>query len=256
VQAAAARVRELLAGAALMDLPLDDDVAAVVARWDDDLRRLAEEAARRRSRRTTAVLPQALSVTGLVELQRDPAGLARSLLRPLPRRPSPVTRRGTAFHAWLETTVFGRPQLLDPDDLPGAADDGAAADADLTALQDAFRSSAWWGRLPSEIEVPFEMAVEGVLVRGRMDAVFAEADGGWDVVDWKTGRPPSGLDAEAAAVQLAVYRLAWHQLTGAPLDRVRAAFFYVRSGETVRPADLLDAEGLRALVGRVEVVEV
>lgn len=255
VQAAAARVRELLDGAVVQDLPLDHDAAAVVARWDDDLRRLAEEAARRRSRRTTAVLPQALSVTGLVELQRDPAALARSLLRPLPRRPSPVTRRGTAFHAWLETTVFGQPQLLDPDDLPGAADDGAAADADLTALQDAFRASAWWGRLPSEIEVPFEMAVEGVLVRGRMDAVFAEADS-WDVVDWKTGRPPSGPDAEAAAVQLAAYRLAWHQLTGAPLDRVRAAFFYVRSGETVRPADLLDAEGLRALVGRVEVAEV
>ena len=255
VQASAARVRELLAGAPALDgpldLPLDVGAAAVVARWDDDLRRLAEEAARRRSRRTTAVLPPALSVSGLVELQRDPAALARSLLRPLPRRPSPVTRRGTAFHAWLETTVFGQPQLLDPDDLPGAADDGAAADADLTALQDAFRASDWWGRVPSEIEVPFDMEVEGVLVRGRMDAVFAEADGGWDVVDWKTGRPPGGSDAEAAAVQLAAYRLAWHQLTGAPLDRVRAAFCYVRSGETVRPADLLDADGLRALVRSV-----
>jgi DNA helicase-2/ATP-dependent DNA helicase PcrA len=259
VQAAAARVRELLDGAPgldlPLDLPLDDDAAAVVARWDDDLRRLAEEAARRRTRRTTAVLPRALSVTGLVELQRDPAALARALLRPLPRRPSPVTRRGTAFHAWLETTVFGQPQLLDPDDLPGAADDGAAADADLAALQEAFRAGEWWGRSPSEIEVPFEMEVGGVLVRGRMDAVFAEPDGGWDVVDWKTGRPPSGTDAEAAAVQLAAYRLAWHQLSGAPLDRVRAAFFYVRSGETVRPADLLDAEGLRALVAGVELAE-
>jgi hypothetical protein len=48
-----------------------------------------------------------LSVTGLVELERDPAALARSLLRPLPRPPSPVTRGGTAFHAWLESTVFG-----------------------------------------------------------------------------------------------------------------------------------------------------
>jgi DNA helicase-2/ATP-dependent DNA helicase PcrA len=166
-----------------------------------------------------------------------------------------VTRRGTAFHAWLESTVFGLPQLLDPDDLPGAADQGAGVDDDLRALQDAFRASSWWGREPAEIEVPFEMAVGGLLVRGRIDAVFAEADGGWDVVDWKTGRRPTGAGAAAAAVQLAAYRLAWHQLTGAPLEQVRAAFCYVRDGVTVRPADLLDAEALRALVSRVPALE-
>jgi DNA helicase-2/ATP-dependent DNA helicase PcrA len=193
-----------------------------------------------------------MSVTGLVELRRDPTALARALLRPLPRKPSPVTRRGTAFHAWLESTVFGQPQLLDPDDLPGAADEGAGEDAELTALQEAFRRSSWWGRLPAEIEVPFEMDVAGVLLRGRMDAVFAQPDGGWDVVDWKTGRPPTGADAEAAAVQLAAYRLAWHQLTGAPLETVSAAFVHVRSGTTVRPVDLLDLDGLRALVTGVE----
>ena len=285
VQAAARRVRELLdqqptrAGTADGEIaepvlagaveavpqpagPSDDrapsalspEAQAQVDRWDDDLRRLAEEAERRRSRRTTAVLPPTVSVTGLVELQRDPAALARALLRPLPRRPSPVTRRGTAFHAWLETTVFGQPQLLEPDDLPGAADDAAPADEDLLALQEAFRASDWWGRVPTEIEVPFEMELEGLLVRGRIDAVFAEQDGGWDVVDWKTGRLPTGADANAAAVQLAAYRLAWHSLSGAPLEQVRAAFVHVRSGTTTRPADLLDSAGLRALVRSVGTV--
>jgi DNA helicase-2/ATP-dependent DNA helicase PcrA len=88
-----------------------------------------------------------------------------------------------------------------------------------------------------------------------MDAVFAEPAGSWDVVDWKTGRLPSGADADAAAVQLAAYRLAWHSLTGAPLDAVRAAFFHVRSGTTVRPVDLLDLDGLRALVAGIELLE-
>jgi DNA helicase-2/ATP-dependent DNA helicase PcrA len=263
VQAAARRVRELLAqptsvapGSAADGSPvepaLSPEAQAQVDRWDDDLRRLAEEADRRRSRRTSAVLPPTVSVTGLVELQRDPVALARALLRPLPRRPSPVTRRGTAFHAWLETTVFGQPQLLEPEDLPGAADDGAGLDEDLQALQAAFRASDWWGRIPAEIEVPFEMDVEGLLVRGRIDAVFADGDGGWDVVDWKTGRLPTGAEADAAAVQLAAYRLAWHALSGAPLERIRAAFVHVRSGTTTRPADLLDADGLRALVRTVE----
>jgi DNA helicase II / ATP-dependent DNA helicase PcrA len=258
VQAAARRVRELLADGGPdddADLPLDADGRAAVQRWDDDLRRLAEEARRRTDRRSRAVLPSVLPVTGLVELQRDPGALAASLLRPVPRKPSPVARRGTAFHAWLEATVFGRPQLLDPDDLPGAADDGAAADDDLVALQQAFLAGPWATRVPAEIEVPFEMEVEGVLVRGRMDAVFREDDGGWDVVDWKTGRPATGADATAAAVQLAVYRLAWSRLAGVPLQSVRAAFVHVRTAQTVRPADLLDADGLRDLVRGVPALD-
>jgi DNA helicase-2/ATP-dependent DNA helicase PcrA len=73
----------------------------------------------------------------------------------------------------------------------------------------------------------------------------------WLVVDWKTGRRPSGAAAEAAAVQLAAYRLAWAGLAGIPdaeLGSVRAAFHYVRTGETVEPPALLDPAGLRALV--------
>jgi DNA helicase-2/ATP-dependent DNA helicase PcrA len=84
-----------------------------------------------------------------------------------------------------------------------------------------------------------------------MDAVFSDGADGWLVVDWKTGQRPTGAAATAAAVQLAAYRLAWARLRGLPdaeLHRVRAAFHYVRSNETVEPAALLDATGLRRLV--------
>ena len=40
-------------------------------------------------------------------------------------------------------------------------------------------------------------------------------------------------------------------MAGVPVDRVGAAFHYVRDSATVRPADLLDAEGLTALVAAV-----
>jgi len=33
-----------------------------------------------------------------------------------------------------------------------------------------------------------------------------------------------------------------------PIDDVRAGFYYVRDDLTVRPADLLDAEGLERLI--------
>jgi DNA helicase II / ATP-dependent DNA helicase PcrA len=192
-------------------------------------------------------LPGHLSVTALVTLHQDAAELARQIRRPLPFRPAPLARRGTAFHRWLEEW-YGGQRLLDLDELPGAADSAAAPDADLELLRDRFLASTWAQRRPEEVEVPFEMVVAGVAVRGRVDAVFRDPDGGWTVVDWKTGAVPTGAAARSAEVQLAAYRLAWSELTGTPLELVRAAFHYVHAGRTVQPADLLDEAALGALL--------
>jgi DNA helicase-2/ATP-dependent DNA helicase PcrA len=219
------------------------------AEWRHDVDRLLDERARlARGEVVEVELPAALSVSQLVELQRDPAELAHALYRPMPRPPAVWARRGTAFHTWLEQR-WDKQTLLDIDELPGAADEDAD-DTDFLALRDAFEASEWASRTPVEVEVPFEMTIGDRVVRGRMDAVFREG-GEWLVVDWKTGRRPTGEAARAAAVQLAAYRLAWARLSGVPdeeLARVRAAFHYVRSNETVEPTALLDADGLRALV--------
>ena len=217
---------------------------------------LAERDAARHDGVVEVVLPDAMSVSALVDLRADPQRLANRLRRPLPEKPNPYARRGTAFHAWLEQR-YGAPGLLDLDELPGAGDSDAAPDAELEALRRAFEASEWAHRTPVAVEVPFTTVLggpPGVVVRGRMDAVFADPDGGFDVIDWKTGRRPSGKDAEAAAVQLAAYRVAWARLAGVPVSKVRAGFHYVREGVTVRPDDLPDAEGLLALVDGVPVV--
>ncbi|MFE1170700.1 UvrD-helicase domain-containing protein [Nocardiopsis sp. NPDC058789] len=193
-------------------------------------------------------LPDHLSVSSMVWLARDPSALARQIRRPLPRPPAPHTRRGTAFHTWLERRFGHNATLLD--ELPGAADETAGEDEDLAELQRRFEESEWGARIPAEVEVPFETVIGDRLIRGRMDAVFHDADTGrYDVVDWKTGRPPGNdVERRAVGVQLAAYRLAWADLAGVELEEVRAAFHYVRAGETVRPADLLDADGLAALI--------
>ncbi|ONI77395.1 ATP-dependent DNA helicase [Actinosynnema sp. ALI-1.44] len=221
--------------------------------WKRDTDVLLAERAAAMTKREKIVLPGQLSVSQLVELAADPDALARRLRRPLPFPPNPVARRGTAFHAWLERK-FGSGRLLDLDELPGAADDSAFADEDLDALRTAFMTSSWADRIPHEVEVPFTFDVDGVSIRGRMDAVYVDDDGGWTVVDWKTGRVPDDAHLPALAVQLAAYRLAWAQLVDVPVERVRAAFHYVREDHTLRPADLLDADGLRALVGSISSV--
>ena len=221
------------------------------AGWQREIDVLLTERDARRAEQQI-VLPAHLSVSQLVELADDPSALAARLRRPLPFPPNPMARRGTAFHAWLERR-FGSTRLIDYDDLPGAADAAAAPNTELGSLQTAFLASEWALRCPHDVEVPFETVFDGVGVRGRMDAVFADPDGGWTVVDWKTGTVPDDVALRAVSVQLAAYRLAWSALSGASLDHVRAAFHYVRDNLTVRPADLLDADGLRDLLRAIPI---
>lgn len=230
------------------DAGLSDADRARMTAWARDVELLLAERDRGRGGDGALVeLPAQLSVSSLVSLARDPAALARQIRRPMPRPPAPYARRGTAFHAWLESR-WGQQRLLDPDELPGAADEGAADDAQLERLRARFEESEWASREPVDIEVPFETVIGDRLVRGRMDAVFRSPDGGYEVVDWKTGSPPSGDEARFVSVQLAAYRLAWAELAGVDVERVSAAFHYVAANVTVRPADLLDAEGLAALL--------
>ncbi|MDF0528896.1 ATP-dependent DNA helicase [Tsukamurella sp. 8F] len=215
--------------------------------WAADVTALLAERERNQALELEVPVPPDLSVSQLVELRRSPAQFARRLRRPVPYRPNPYARRGTAFHAWVERR-YGASRLLDLDELPGAADAGGDDD-NLALLQRRFEESEWAARTPVDIEVPFEIAVAGTVLRGRMDAVFRDPGGGFTVVDWKTGaQPTEPADERAAAVQLAAYRLAWARLHGCSVDDVRAAFFYVRSGETVAPSDLLDDDGLRVLI--------
>jgi DNA helicase-2/ATP-dependent DNA helicase PcrA len=222
--------------------------------WAEEVDLLLAERARRIPDPRAPIdvrLPDQLSVSQLVMLRRDPEALARTLRRPLPARPDRYARRGTAFHAWLEHR-FGRAELLDFDELPGAADEGAVGDDALAELQKRFEESEWGARTPARVEVAFATTIAGVVIRGRMDAVFAEPGGGYQVVDWKTGRRPTpGRDADAAAVQLAAYRVAWAELVKVSVQEVSAAFHYVAEGITVRPADLLDERGLTELITQV-----
>jgi DNA helicase-2/ATP-dependent DNA helicase PcrA len=249
IQEGADLVREELAAltkAPTEQLTLEDDPDG----WVRDTDVLLAERVISSARRERVALPDQLSVSQLVELAADPDALARRLRRPLPYPPNPVARRGTAFHVWLEKR-FGSRALLDVDELPGAADGDAAPDERLEELKAAFLASHWANRMPHEVEVPFACEVDGVSLRGRMDAVFADRDGGWTVVDWKTGTPPDDGRLPALTVQLAAYRLAWAGLAGVEVDRVRAAFHYVRHDYTLRPADLLDLAGLRDLLRSV-----
>ncbi|MCW2557711.1 MAG: helicase, superfamily [Mycobacterium sp.] len=217
--------------------------------WAADVDALLAER-ERAVQRPPVTLPAQLSTSALVDIGRDPEGAAQRLQRRLPARPDPHASMGTAFHAWVQR-FYHAERLFDLDDLPGAVDGdlGRAEDENLAELQAAFALSRWATRTPIDVETPFDMVLGGTVVRGRIDAVFADDDGGVTVVDWKTGEVPDTPEVmQQNAIQLAVYRLAWAAMRGVPVSSVRAAFHYVRSGVTVAPDDLPGADELAALL--------
>jgi len=213
-----------------------------------DANSLITEQRNRASDVVRVALPTRLSTSTLVALHENPQELALNIRRPMPRGQDQYSRRGTAFHLWVEqqftnpATLFGEEYLdyLDP------LDD----DSKLEDLKAAWLKSSYAIRTPARVEVPFETTIAGVLVRGRIDAVYKNPDGdGFQVVDWKTGSKPLGRSAQ---VQLAMYRLAWAKLSGCDISKISAAFHYVPTGVTDQPADLLDEAALIALISSVD----
>ncbi len=216
--------------------------------WERETTALIEEWEAAQAPVVEVELPGELTASDLVNLRADALQFARRQRRPVPFKPNQYAKRGTAFHEWLEDR-FGASALLDENELPGI--DEVPVDADqLARLKESFLDSEWAERTPEFVEQPFEVSIGDAIVRGRMDAVFRDPQNpdGWLIVDWKTGRPPSGADRKAAIIQLAVYREAWLRILGEEQAPVRAAFHYVGWGETLEPHDLPGREELERLL--------
>ena len=242
--AAAEVVRSVQARAAeadeLIDTGLDMVEAARVADWDVELDRLVAEQRQIRATAIDVPLPSSLSATALARLRDDPDQFAAELARPMPRPPSASARLGTRFHAWVEAR-FGQQLLFD--DLEGRADAGIDDDADFAVLTEAFTAGEFADRAPVALESPFALVLDGQVVRGRIDAVYADAHAGFLVVDWKTNRAH-----DADPLQLALYRLAWAEVAGVPVEQVRAGFYYVRTNALVTYDDLPGRDALVKLL--------
>jgi len=182
--------------------------------------------------------PSTLSVTGLVSYARCPRQFFWTVVRPLPRRSSAAARIGSEVHRWIELRA-GRQLTLVPPDAEGEPGEtggsgdigwpaGEAGEAPVTVLlQRSFLASPWAALDPVRVEAPFALALDGYLVRGRIDAVY-ERDERLELVDFKTGREPEPGDA-GAGTQLDVYGLAALDTWGIDPARLRTTYCYLRA---------------------------
>jgi DNA helicase-2/ATP-dependent DNA helicase PcrA len=186
-------------------------------------------------------VPTTLSVSSVLAYLRCPKLFFWSHVRPLPRRPSEAARLGTEVHKWIELQERGQGTLIDVDELPDlSTEERLGEPGKSSVLKDAFRASRFADQVPLFTERPFLLYLDGIVVGGRIDAIFGTSEGPWEVVDYKTGRVPSEEDA-LAGMQLDLYALACAEVWGKKPEELTLTYFYLSEGkELSRQAGDLD----------------
>jgi DNA helicase-2/ATP-dependent DNA helicase PcrA len=172
-----------------------------------------DEARTRRSRP-----PEALTVTSLVDYARCPWQFHWSVIRPLPRRSTAAAALGTAVHRWIEHGAGTTLEWLGAGNRPSTTPE--------SAWRAAYRASPYAGREPAKVEAPFELVIDGIIVRGRIDAVYDD-EGVLDLVDFKTGAKPAPGDLGAGR-QLGLYALAAVETWGVEPSGLRTTYCWLR----------------------------
>ena len=107
-------------------------------------------------------------------------------------------------------------------------------DASVQRLWERFANSEWgsdeWKERIWAVEYPVETHIEGVSLRGRIDAVFRTEDEDgerWVLVDWKSGSRPKAASMQSRRFQLGLYRIAFSRIMGVDPERISTVFVYL-----------------------------
>lgn len=203
-----------------------------------DIALVSQELSRRRSN-LELELPTRFSATGLSSFLLDPKQFFADLARPLPAEYLESAEIGTAFHAALENALgFDQEPSVDL-----LAEFSTVGEAEALLVENFLRSN-FANRKPIHVELPVQFVLGDLVVICKLDAVFQE-EKGLQVVDWKTGSPQN---LEKMRLQLSLYRLGLHKLTGERLDDITATLFFAKTGQTLSPENLYNESELLALI--------
>ncbi|WP_303981559.1 ATP-dependent DNA helicase [Rothia mucilaginosa] len=107
-------------------------------------------------------------------------------------------------------------------------------EASVQRLWERFANSEWgsdeWKERIWAVEYPVETHIEGVSLRGRIDAVFRTEDEDgerWVLVDWKSGSRPKAASMQSRRFQLGLYRIAFSRIMGVDPERISTVFVYL-----------------------------
>jgi len=210
---------------------------------DELITRLLQERELQKSQTHTIDFPVRVPASRFKEFLEDLAGVAESMLRPLPTQPFAQSRRGNLFHAWVEKKFAPAGNLVDDEEFELEDEEDFYSIDELKAN---FEASRFATMKPQSVEQEIQLTIGQNTFICKMDAIYATADG-VQIVDWKTNKPPTDDgDLYRRSLQLALYRLAYAEFTGLPIERVQASFFFVGEGVELTPEKILGREEILA----------
>ena len=194
-------------------------------------------------------LPVRIPASSFKDFIGDYEAITSRLRRPMPQPPYKQTRAGTLFHSWVEQHYGTRSLLegLDSED----AQNQELAEQNIQHLKDNFSSSRFAKMTPIDVEREIQLTVGGNTFICKLDAVF-ESEDGVLIVDWKTGKAPKNAeDEKLKTMQLALYRLAYSEFTGMPIEKIQVCFYFVADNVELIPKSVPSGEGLMELWAKV-----
>ncbi len=199
------------------------------------------------------------SATGLVSYAQCPKKYFWMAVDPLPRRYSYLTRRGTQIHRQIELHHQGKVPLLEPDsEIIELVGDDRPVDSPTGADPfQVFLDSRFSGMKTQWLEKAFTLRIgEDAMVRGRIDAVYQKEADTWEIVDFKSGRPPPDDPHGARLAQMQVYALAIGEIPelGPAPANLSVTIAYLGGGRLVEnpSAEPVDETWLAAARQRLE----
>jgi len=206
---------------------------------DELITRLLQERELQKSQTHLIDFPVRIPASRFKEFLEDLAGVAESMLRPLPTQPFPQSRRGNLFHAWVEKKFAPSGALIEEEGFELDDEDDFFS---IEELQANFQASRFASLVPQSVEQEIQLTIGQNTFICKMDAIYATEDG-VQIVDWKTNKPPTEPgDLYRRSLQLALYRLAYSEFTGLPIEKVQASFFFVGEGVELTPDVILGRE--------------
>ena len=150
------------------------------------------------------------------------------------------------FIDFIDALAMPREEASGPVGVSGAPVTGSPASGSRGSVaRAAYAQSRYANRIPRHVEMPFAIAFEGRVVRGRVDAIYNAHDLGpsnrssVEIVDFKTGHAPGNsmsgchptdpalIDTEPTTIQLDVYGLVAVQVLGFRPDEITVTACYL-----------------------------
>ena len=201
---------------------------------DVTIDRLLEERDLLISRASQVKLPVRISASRFKEFIFDLPKIVEMYRRPMPERPYKQTMAGTLFHSWVESR-FGALGNSDELDVISNEPEDSSTEKTVDELKAIFEGSRFAKMTPHSIEGEIQVTIKGNTFICKLDAVF-KTESGYEIVDWKTGKPPVG-EKEIAdrALQLALYRMAFSKLHRVDPKEIEVCLFYVADNLEIKP---------------------